>query len=152
TLSKALITLVAIALVVGSPFVYGIYKAIEWRWWISGIRFGDVSFESDLSRGRLIGLYWKIIGWFWLLLIVFTIWIGVVLGGAYWFTDFNGNPEQKILLVSQQWPFLVGMGLGYVGFALMSGMLTRIYLIHDVWQRVAESVTVHNLSATQNVA
>jgi hypothetical protein len=25
--------------------------------------------------------------------------------------------------------------------------MMRIYLIHDVWQRVAQSVTVHNLAA-----
>src|SRR3954451_16300333 len=25
-----------------APFIYGAFKAIEWRWWLSGIRFGDV--------------------------------------------------------------------------------------------------------------
>ena len=46
------------------PFIYGAFKAIEWRWWLSGIRFGEVRFESTLLRGALIGLYWKVIGWF----------------------------------------------------------------------------------------
>jgi uncharacterized membrane protein YjgN (DUF898 family) len=27
-----------------APFVYGAFKAVEWRWWLSGIRFGDVRF------------------------------------------------------------------------------------------------------------
>jgi hypothetical protein len=30
-------------------------------------------------------------------------------------------------------------------------MLMRIYLIHDIWKRVAESVTVHNVVAAHNV-
>ena len=46
-----------------APFVYGAFKAVEWRWWLSGIRFGDVRLESTLRRGALIGLYWKVIGW-----------------------------------------------------------------------------------------
>src|SRR6201996_1733627 len=46
------------------PFIYGRFKAIEWRWWISGLRFGDVSFDSDLPTNGLYGLYWKVIGWF----------------------------------------------------------------------------------------
>ena len=28
-----------------SPFFYAGYKAIEWRWWLSGIRFGGVRLE-----------------------------------------------------------------------------------------------------------
>ena len=37
------------------PFAYAIYKAIEWRWWMSGIRFGEVRFESKLRDGALVG-------------------------------------------------------------------------------------------------
>ena len=47
-----------------APFVYAAFKAVEWRWWLSGIRFGGVRLESTLRRGALIGLYWKVIGWF----------------------------------------------------------------------------------------
>ena len=34
-----------IVLLFALPFVYAMYKAIEWRWWVSGIRFGDVQFD-----------------------------------------------------------------------------------------------------------
>jgi hypothetical protein len=54
---------VALPVLAGAPFLYGAFKAIEWRWWISGIRFGEGSFESDLSKGALYSLYWKVIGW-----------------------------------------------------------------------------------------
>jgi len=46
-----------------APFIYAGYKAIEWRWWLSGIRFGGVRVESSLPKSALIGLYWKVIGW-----------------------------------------------------------------------------------------
>jgi uncharacterized membrane protein YjgN (DUF898 family) len=45
------------------PFTYPAYKAAIWRWWVSGIRFGEVHFESDLRTGSLMGLYWAVIGW-----------------------------------------------------------------------------------------
>src|SRR5580704_2796955 len=62
-------------LMVAAPFLYGTFKAVEWRWWLSGIRFGAVRFESALSRTALIGLYWKVIGWMLLLLVVFAIYV-----------------------------------------------------------------------------
>jgi len=58
------------------PFIYAAFKAVEWRWWVSGIRFGDVHFESDMRRGALIGLYWKVIGWSVLLVVALSSWIG----------------------------------------------------------------------------
>src|SRR5262245_27425872 len=38
-----LLTVLAVLSTVGYialPFIYGTYKAVEWRWWVSGIRFG----------------------------------------------------------------------------------------------------------------
>jgi hypothetical protein len=133
------------------PFIYGAYKAIEWRWWVSGIRFGEVSLESDLRRGAMIGLYWKMIGWGMLVVIVLMIWISAVVGIAYLLSGFNGPAPEKLVSVSQQVPVLIGYGLGYLAVVLLTWMLMRIYLIHDVWQRVADSVTVHNVVAAHNV-
>jgi uncharacterized membrane protein YjgN (DUF898 family) len=133
------------------PFIYGAYKAIEWRWWVSGIRFGEVSLESDLRRGAMIGLYWKMIGWGMLVVIGLMIWISAVVGIAYLLSGFNGPAPEKLVSVSQQVPVLIGYGLGYLAVVLLTWMLMRIYLIHDVWQRVADSVTVHNVVAAHNV-
>ena len=54
------------------PFLYAAYKAVEWRWWMSGIRFGAVAVESKLQPGALHDLYWKMIGWYMLLSTVFA--------------------------------------------------------------------------------
>ncbi len=45
-------------LIIAAPFIYAAYRAILWRWWISGIRIGEVRFESDLRADALVGLYW----------------------------------------------------------------------------------------------
>src|SRR3984893_18631464 len=65
-------------ILVPAPFIYGALKAREWRWWIGGIRIGDVSFASSLAGSALIGLYWKVIGWTVLLMIALSAWFGGV--------------------------------------------------------------------------
>ena len=105
------------------------------------------------SRGAFIGLYWKVIGWSLLITVGLMIWatagwgIGHLLLGAE-----GGTPQQKILLLSQDWRFLIPIALGYVLYILAFWAVMRIYLIHDVWKRVAESTTVHNLAAAAEVA
>jgi uncharacterized membrane protein YjgN (DUF898 family) len=133
------------------PFVYGAYRAIEWRWWVSGIRFGDVSFESDMRRGAMIGLYWKVIGWVLLVTLALALWGGAVGGVAYALSDFSGTEAEKLASILQRLPVAIAIGLGYLSYVLLTWMVIRIYLIHDVWQRVAESVTVHNVIAAHNV-
>ena len=59
---------------------------------------------------------------------------------------------QKRLLLSQDWRFLVPIAFGYVVYILAFWAVMRIYLIHDIWKRVAESATVHNLAAAADVA
>ena len=134
------------------PFLYAAYKAIEWRWWILGIRFGEVHFESDLPVGALIGLYWKLIGWIVLLILILVLWMAIVGGVVY---AINGAPiadGQEIARIMQQAPVLVALGFGYVVVALVIGLLVRIYLMRDLWARVAASTTVQNLAAAENVA
>src|ERR1700733_10913523 len=49
--------LVVLLILLTFPFIYGLFKAVEWRWWLSGIRFGELRFESSLLKGALVGLY-----------------------------------------------------------------------------------------------
>ena len=44
------------------------------------------------------------------------------------------------------------MGLGYLIAALSFNAIFRIYLVRDVWARIAETSVVHNIAAADNVA
>ena len=127
------------------------YKAIEWRWWVGGIQFGDVRFESALRRADLLGVYWKVIGWSLLIFSALSIWIGGVMGVAFALTGFKGTTAQEVTAMMQSASVLVPLVLGYVMAVLAFWAVTRIYLIHDVWRRVAWSVTVHNLTTAEDV-
>jgi len=146
-----LVVVSQVLIVIVLPFIYAAFKAVEWRWWVSGIRFGDMRFESDMTRSALIGLYWKVIGWGVLLCVGLLMWVGSVLGIAYWFGNVAGTAQQKILIIMQQPLVLIAMALGYVVVVLAAWVMLRIYLMRDVWARVAMTTTVHNLAAAENV-
>jgi uncharacterized membrane protein YjgN (DUF898 family) len=147
-----MLTLTFCVQVLVAPFIYARYKSIEWRWWASGIRFGELRFSSDLRPGAFAGLYWKVLGWSVLLTLGLAIWLGATLGIGFAMIGGDGSVEQKMLMLSQHWGMMTAAAVGYVAFILGFWAVMRIYLIHDVWQRVAASVTVHNLAAAGEVA
>jgi uncharacterized membrane protein YjgN (DUF898 family) len=135
-----------------APFVYAGYKAIEWRWWLSGIRFGGVRLESSLPKSALIGLYWKVIGWMVLLGLVFSAYLAlctvmVASIGGEGLTEFFKTPESMRSI-----PLLVLLGLGYLTLALAMNVVIRVYLTRDLWVKVLGSVNISGLDAAADVA
>jgi uncharacterized membrane protein YjgN (DUF898 family) len=143
------------AVSLGIPFIYACYKAIEWRWWVSGIRFGEVRFASDLPTGEFIDLYWKVIGW------------GFVIGLAalflfacvFIFILFVSGVEMHIRAIG---PALnarpvLAIAIGIVGaifylaIILSMSVVTQLYLTRDIWHRVAGSAFIMNLKGADHV-
>jgi uncharacterized membrane protein YjgN (DUF898 family) len=142
----------ALLIPVAAPFLYGLFKAIEWRWWLSGVRFGEVWLESSLSRTALIGLYWKVFGWLLLLMILFT---GYMAGCMALIASVNQTPMAKLLVpgnLQANIPLVAVMAVGYLALILAMNVVIRMYLLRDVWVRVVSSVTVHNIEAAANVS
>jgi hypothetical protein len=135
-----------------APFIYGAYKAIEWRWWLSGIRFGGVRVESTLRKGDLIGLYWKVIGWIVVFALVFSVYLGLAAVLVASMTDGSFTEFFKSQEFMKSIPFLVLAGLGYLVFALAMNIVIRVYLLRDLWVRVLGSINVSGLEAAANVA
>ena len=142
---------VAMAVYPLAPFIYGAFKAVEWRWWLSGIRFGGVRIESSLPRSALIGLYWKVIGWIVVLGLVFSAYLGLA---AALVASMSGEPFAEFFTsqeFSKSIPLLALMGLGYLVFALAMNVVIRVYLMRDLWVRVLGSVNVSGLEAAADV-
>src|SRR5437764_9272112 len=135
-----------------APFVYAGYKAVEWRWWLSGIRFGGVRLESSMRRSALIGLYWKVIGWIVVLGLVFAAYLALsaALVASMSGESLRGFFSQQEFLKSI--PLLVLAGIGYLTFALAINVVIRVYLLRDLWVRVLVSTNVHGMEAAANVS
>jgi uncharacterized membrane protein YjgN (DUF898 family) len=135
-----------------APFVYGAFKAVEWRWWLSGIRFGGVRLESTLRRGALIGLYWKMIGWVLLLALAFAAYLAICAGLL---ASMSGAPLNQFFapqVFLKSIPLLVLAGFGYLGFALASNVVMRVYLLRDLWVKVLASTNVQGIEAAARVS
>ncbi|UPJ48584.1 DUF898 family protein [Bradyrhizobium sp. 200] len=147
-----LLTPIALYISPIAPFIYAGYKAIEWRWWLSGIRFGGVRLESSLPKSALIGLYWKVIGWMALLGLVFAVYLALCAAlvasmSGEGLTEFFKTPE-----LMRSIPLLVLTGLGYLVLALALNVVIRVYLTRDLWVTVLGSVNISGLEAAANVA
>ncbi len=143
---------VSAAFVFPIPFFYAMYKAIEWKWWVNGLRFGTVRFESDLDIADLMGFYWKVIGWLCIAVVVMAIWFGAVFGAGHVAIGAGLTGEAKLAAVMAHPLVLIGMGLGYLITALAFNMVFRIYLVRDIWAKIAETTVVHNIATADNVA
>jgi uncharacterized membrane protein YjgN (DUF898 family) len=130
------------------PFIYGAFKAVEWRWWISGIRFGEVSFKSDLSSDALYGLYWKVIAWMLLIAGLLGLYLFFCIGSVVNMTDLQSAGA----LLQRSIPLVTVAALGYLVSILAVSVVLRVYLLRDVWVRVVASTTIYQLEAAANVA
>jgi uncharacterized membrane protein YjgN (DUF898 family) len=146
--AAGVVGLVTLIWLIALPFIYGAFKAIEWRWWISGIRFGEVSFESDLPSGALYGLYWKVIGWFLLIDVIFSAYLFACIGLIVGF----GNVARMAAGAQGSIAVTAALIVGYLGIIVAVNVMLRVYLLRDVWARAAASTTVYGLEAAANVA
>ncbi|OKO88518.1 membrane protein [Bradyrhizobium sp. NAS80.1] len=134
-----------------APFFYAEFKAREWRWWLDSIRIGGVSLSSDLPHNVFYGLYWKVVGWWMLLSILF----GAYLGGAIMLVvKLSGLPAEQVFgpaNASKSIPMLVMTVIGYFALALALNIVMRVYLQRDLWAKVLETVEVHDIAAAADV-
>jgi uncharacterized membrane protein YjgN (DUF898 family) len=141
----------ALVLFVPAPFLYAAFRAAEWRWWISGIRLGEVAFHSDLTRKALFGIYWKVVGW---LTLIFAA-VGALYAGFIAAAVLRGGQETsevEILAAAQSPAILVGIALSYLIAGVAAGAIIRVYLSRDVWVRIAATTSVLNISAAEDVS
>jgi uncharacterized membrane protein YjgN (DUF898 family) len=133
------------------PLLYAKFKAAEWRWWLEGIRFGDVRLESNIESAALHGLYWKVIGWYFLFSVALSFYFG--LGGVL-ISLLNGGALQAAgpAALARSITIFITMGIGYLALILSLNVAIRVYLVRDIWERVLQSVRVYGLSSVADVA
>jgi uncharacterized membrane protein YjgN (DUF898 family) len=70
--------------VLAGALLYPAYRAIVLRWWISGLRLGELTAASRLRTGQIYRLYLRFVGY----VLLFTIAAGILSGIA--FATFGG--------------------------------------------------------------
>jgi uncharacterized membrane protein YjgN (DUF898 family) len=152
-----LLTPLSIVLFPTLPMLYAEFKAREYAWWLSGIRFGGISLTSSLHRSQLTGLYWIVIGWMFLLGIALSAYMALVAGlitklGAGLYAETTVTLSGKVVMLPAHTIVLGIAGvIGYLAYVLAINVVMRVYLVRDLWQTVVSSVEVHGIEAANNV-
>jgi uncharacterized membrane protein YjgN (DUF898 family) len=124
--------------------LWTLYKGIEWRWWLAGLRLGEIEFSSDFPVWNVCKLYFGF----------FLAFVGVAIGAVALFFVLwvlAGHPAQSVLLNALQIVlFWIVLPLYLVGI-LAVGALYRYFLQFRLWRAVVQSVTIRNLAAASNV-
>lgn len=81
--------------------LWAAYQAVEWRWFVNGVRIGGASFESAARKRRFIGLYFQfLVSAGAILVAILAAVLGVltliVLGGrTLWFPSGSSAPASN---------------------------------------------------------
>ncbi|MGD9544066.1 MAG: YjgN family protein [Methylocystis sp.] len=113
-------------------FVYARFKAVQWKWWVEGVRIGDVRATSTLERNALTGNYWTFVG------LLFS----------------SGVAALTVGLSIGLMPKIVGIIFGvliYLALIMQYSILWRTYFVQRVWRIVVNSLTIHDLHSAQEV-
>jgi uncharacterized membrane protein YjgN (DUF898 family) len=124
--------------------LWPIYQAIEWRWWASGMRFGEVTFESAFPRTKVLVLYLRYIGYVFLA----SILAGIVIFAAAMGLRGVVSPD---FIDTAKYPLIALAALGYLIVLLGVGVAYRYFLQHQLWRSLVDTLTIRNLEVSARV-
>lgn len=125
--------------------LYPLFAAVMMRWWISGLRFGDLAVRSHLSAARVYRVYLRF-----LLYVVPYLLAVVALGGMFFFisdgllgTNRDSMPAE--LIVST-----VTLGI-YVTMALGASTIHQVVVSFAMWRLAVQSAKLTGAETLEGV-
>jgi uncharacterized membrane protein YjgN (DUF898 family) len=141
-------SMIPLAMIVIFALVYPLFRAIEMRWWLEGLRFGELTIASDLRKRSVAWCYIKAILIGFLFVIVVGILAGILFHNSFSGQDFDAaefNPlEMPAGFIA---PVIVIYLLALIGF----GVIMLHYVTRGIWRAAVNSITVFNLAALDAV-
>ncbi len=138
--------------VIAALVLYPVFQAMIWRWWVSGLRFGEVSITSRLRTGQVYRIYLRFFGYVFAFSIVAGIMLsmlyGIVTGISTLFvkpTDSNADEVASII------GGVVALG-SYVVMALGFSTIYQAVVRLGLWRLISESLDISNISALDHVS
>ena len=125
--------------------LFPVFQAVVMRWWINGLRIGEVAISSQLRVGTIYYSYVRFVGWSLLLglIAIIVAIIGAVVMAVVG-KSVAGQQSMEILGVVGAVLFYVVIMLGYSTIYQATVKLT-------MWRHAVATVAIANLPALDNV-
>jgi uncharacterized membrane protein YjgN (DUF898 family) len=132
-------------LLLSTAILYPIFQAMVLRWWVSGLRFGNVAVRSRLRTVQVFGVYARFFGYAALFTLVAGAMVAVGALGLPKLTGKLDSMHDEIITT------ILGLG-AYVAIALGYSTIYQATVKLGLWRCVIESLDVSNLAALEQVA
>ncbi len=135
--------------VLAAILLYPVFQAIVYRWWLSGLRFGDITVSSRLRIGQVYLIYLRYIGIFCLFTMGASIGLGILVSAIFALLKVvdiapNQIPGRDV----------IGAGMGvlfYAAFALAVSVIHQVLISFALWRAAAQSAEISNAPILDSV-
>jgi uncharacterized membrane protein YjgN (DUF898 family) len=132
--------------------LYPVFQAMVWRWWSSGLRFGDMAASSSLRTGEVYATYLRYIGWSIVFSTIATfalIVVGSAVAALLWAT---GVLEKEWLSSIGEIATAVSGIVIYVAFALAYAAIYQVKVRLGLWRALANSTGLSNTATLDTIS
>jgi len=139
------------AILVGM-LLYPVFQAMLFRWWTSGLRFGEMAASSALRTGEVYACYLRYIGWSIVFSTIGTFAVLILIAAIaslLWGTGLLQN--QWLADASEMLMAISGVAL-YVVFALGYAVIYQVKVRLGIWRAVANSAGLSNPTTLESIS
>ena len=127
------------------PLFYPLFQAIKLRWWISGLRFGEVAVTSRLRIGQVYRVYLRLMLYLFLLSL-----LAGIMGGMTALTVVGIVSLAHSVILSQVAAGMISI-LMYVVMMLGSSTVYQVIVAAGLWRLGAETAQLTSEAALDGV-
>ena len=130
--------------VVLALLLFPIFQAMVLRWWLDGIRFGELTVHSHLLKRRIYGAYMRFLGY----ALLFSLLAGIVAAiGFFSFHFLSATPHQSTFEVAGTLATVALYVVVMLGFSTIYQATVRLAL----WRHGVELVEIDRLDVLDRV-
>jgi uncharacterized membrane protein YjgN (DUF898 family) len=132
-------------LLLSLAILYPIFQAMVLRWWVSGLRFGDVVVTSRLRTAQVYRVYAEFLGY----ALLFTLAVGVLaVAAAYAIPSVLKDDHTTLSEIVATVALVVAYVIAALGYATIHQATVRL----GIWRCVAESTDISGAEALEHVS
>jgi uncharacterized membrane protein YjgN (DUF898 family) len=131
--------------VLAAAVLYPVFQAMVLRWWVSGLRFGNMSATSRLRTGQMYGLYLRFVGYTFVFSLAAGTAAGILTAGASGAFAALGNEQAPAI------GGVVVVAFGYVVMMLGYSTIYQVIVRQRMWRLSFETANLSGLQALDNV-